>query len=313
MRADVIATLAWYKPRSNAAAGLYHCNDIPGLSAKQAGDIMHYAECFADMAFGWHFADAVRNGDKPFPSTLRGPDQCVWRAYRFLQGDPDPLMEQVVALQTPGNKGIATQIKALLLTGTYGFNQIAEKMGIHPEVVVAYEKLCFNIVDRNEDHAFIANLVYPEGRLVEGKEDYLAQATLEELMLRAGYTHGVDHILYLSGLSNSHPYRSFDTSMGAAELDQMFIMDGCLFASSGWMHTKSHDRPISNARLSIQASKMGNNDTGDSGQIVTLADTFRGEIEEMGRRKVGARIKVLQDARATGTIIEDTKALQGQP
>lgn len=284
MKAQTIAQLSWYKPRSLASTRLSLCNDIKGLNGKQASDILHYAECHKNLQFGWDFAaDAVTNAID-FPAILHGDDLVVWRAYRFLQGDDDPVIAGALALNSDICANTKNQLKALLICdgGTHEF--AASKLNISLDIVKAYEKLFFNIIDRKEDHAYIASIVFPQGRLTEAFENYIEEAGLDELMMRAGYSHGPSYVLYAAGLG-PHPFKGKTADACGPIMDDIFMADGCLYARFGWTHQRHNAMPIQNARLSMQATKMGNNDASSQTNVITLGDAARLSMVELGQRR----------------------------
>lgn len=290
MRASTIAQLAWYKTPSECTAGLYACSDKLNISEDKARDIMHYAECHRDLSFGWSFATDMANNNLPFPAILEGDDLYVWRAYRYILGDEDPVIAGAVALTTSGNTNTRNQMHALFVSEDVDHQYVSSKLHLDLEVVKAYEKLFFNVIDRKADHAFIANIVYPEGRMVEAMENYLETTGLGELMMRAGLTNGKDFVLYAGGIGQ-HPFSTMDAAEGAARMDKQFMIDGCFYAMSGWQHQRKNSMPILNARLSMQASKMGKSD--DTGGVVdiNIGDTLVDEIAQLCEFKAAAKAK----------------------
>ena len=55
-------------------------------------------------------------------------------------------------------------IKALLLSDDVDYKFIASGTAINIDTIKAYERLFFNVVDRKNEHMFIKNVVYPDGR-----------------------------------------------------------------------------------------------------------------------------------------------------
>lgn len=292
MRAQTIAQLAWYKPRSNNVARLSTCVDLRGITRERAADIIHYAECHKNLQFGWDFAVALSQSPLPFPALLHGDDLFVWRAYNYLLGRADAAVEGAVALNMDSMTNTRNQVRALLIANNVDYKFVAHNLNLPLDMVKAYEKLFFNVLDRKKDHAFIADVVFPNGRMVEAFENYLETTGIGDLMLRAGYTHGRQHVLYGAGLGKN-PYTTKDAMEGAKELDNMFMADGCLYASLGWMHQTRNAMPITNARLSMQASKMGNNNIDKSAGLISLGDTMKTELVRMGQLKAEAASKAL--------------------
>lgn len=296
--------MSWYIPREEDLTGATaDYEGIRGLSPKRAANIAHYANCHRNLRLGWDFASALVDSGRPFPAIFSGDDLWVWRAYVYLNGEDDDVIEGAVAIE--GSKRFKTlrgQIRAMLVADGVDCGVVAGKLSLDNKVVKAYEKLFFNVVDRKKDHAYIANLVYPEGRLVEAYEDYLTKTDLDAIMLRAGYNHGIKHVLYAAGLGDN-PYSRNNAAIGAAELDAMFMADGVLYGGMGWLHQKDHAKPIVNARLSMQASKMGGDDTSASENVFDFGDMIDGELAVISRVKAEAHSRrQLLELQATGEL-----------
>lgn len=292
MIAQTIAQLAWYKPYSQEV--LYQAQELSSslLQEERTANILHYAECHKNLQFGWDFAqELAKHTEIQFPAILHGDDIFVWRAYKYLLGQQDPVISATLALTSPDNKVLTDQIKALLIVDdvTHGF--VANKLHLPIETVIAYEKLFFNVIDRKKDHAFIASIVYPEGRLVEAMESYVENTGMDQILLRAGFTKGSDHVLYAIGLKEN-PYANEDAAEQATRLDRTFLADGCLYATMGWANQRANARPILNARASMLAGKMGKG-TDDSNSLtcITPGDTFKQELIQIAKLKTEAAAK----------------------
>ena len=161
MQAQTIAQLAWYKPRSKNAARLSACSDIKGLSPQNASDIIHYAECHKNLQFRLGFCSRYGSSGYPlpFPAILRGDDLIVWRAYRYILGADDPVISGALSLNTDTRANTRNQVRALLISDKVDCEFVAENLSIPLDVVKAYEKLFFNVIDRKKDHSYIANRI----------------------------------------------------------------------------------------------------------------------------------------------------------
>lgn len=290
MRAATIAKLAWYKPRSEIATGLCSTVESSCITTDQLLDILHYADCYKNLQFGWDIANIFVEQHVQFPAFLYGDDLYIWRAYNYLQGNEDPIIAGAVALTSETNKQTANTIKALLIAKDTSPEYIAKQLAIPTKVIIAYEKLFFNVLDRKQDHAFIAGIVYPKGRMVEAMENYLEDTGIGDLMLRAGHNKGSAHVLYASGLGDN-PFANADVLEGATKLDSMFMADGCLYAGLGWLHQRRNAMPITNARLSIQAGKMGKGEQQNTTSFLGLGETLRNELITVGQYKAEAQRK----------------------
>lgn len=295
MRASTIQKLAWYIPLGDPAEGDYSVDGIKGLSEEKARRILHFANCFKDPQFGWKIAQTLAETDTPFPAILTGDDLCIWRAYKYIKGEEDKAISHAVALTLDLNKNTRSKIEALLVADGVDCAFVASRLNIPKDVVTAYEKLFFNVLDRKADHAYISDIVYPEGRMVEAMEDYLENVDLSTLLLRAGYTKGIKHVLYAAALTKDNPYAHRDAVSGAAELDSIFMAEGCLYADMGWLHQRRNAMPIMNARLSMQASKMGNNDgQATASGLSAISDNLRGELLDITNIKLEARARAME-------------------
>lgn len=288
MRAATIAKLAWYKPRCIDTDGWTASIKDLKIAEEQLQDILHYATCYKNLQFGWDIAQALVEANIPFPSFLEGDDLYVWRAYNYIIGNEDPVIASALALNSRANQQTAATIKALLISKDVTPTFVSAKTSIPVEVIIAYEKLFFNVLDRKKDHAYIASIVYPNGRMVEAMENYLEETGISDLMLRAGHNKGTDHVLYASGLGDN-PFARADVTEGATMLDSMFMADGCLYAGLGWLHQRRNAMPITNARLSIQAGKMGKGEQQQHVGFLGIGETLRNEIITVGQYKAEAQ------------------------
>lgn len=295
MRAQTIAQLSWLVPHSDEVVAQAAQISTP-VQQERVETIIHYAHCHKNLQFGWDFATIIAQDDSiVFPAILHGDDLYVWRAYNFLKGQDDPVIQAALALTLQDNGILAAQIKALLVTDDVTTGFIAKKLGIHEQTIKAFEKLFFNVLDRKADHAFLAQVVYPEGRLVESAEDYIERTGMSDILLRAGFTRGVDHILYAMGLQDN-PYGKKDVHDIANTLDKTFLADGCMFAAMGWANQKHNARPILNARASMIAGKMGKGDAEQEGlPTITPGDIINSELVTLSGKKLTMRQQKLQE------------------
>lgn len=250
---------------------------------------MHYAYCYKNLKFGWDFASTLYDHkDIKFPTFLHGDDLILWRAYKFMQGYDDPVVAEAASWTTKGNEKIADDVQNLLLAkDVRRHHQVSQKLRLPLAVVIAYEKLFFNVLDRKDDHSYIMSIIYPEGRLVEGMDTYLEKTGLNTLIMRAGYNHGSSVAAYLMGADSNHPFGDYDATTGAMEMDGKFMVDGLLYAAAGFLHAKNAT-PILNARLSIQAGKMGRGDQQDNGAAIPLDESFKDTLVTVSRNKAKA-------------------------
>ncbi len=305
-------------PPNKAKAGNYVLSDELGIDEKRAREIMHYAYCHKNLHFGWDFVKhLVNTPGATFPAFLHGQDLFLWRAYKFLQGYYDPVIAGAISYTSSGYSKLRRDLNSMLVspqteeyqvtldkdkqkkelplcpemgkTISSVYLDVAANFGLPLGNVIAYEKLFYNVVDRRADHAFIANIVYPEGRWVEAMADYMEKVTAEEFTMRAAYNNRPEVALYLMGIVNVHPFVNYDETSGSKELDKRFMQDGILYAAAG-LQNSENCMPIKNARLSIQAGKMGNGEQQNAGTTTTLADAMRDAAIHVSELKARAQV-----------------------
>jgi hypothetical protein len=166
-------------------------------------------EIHSSPAFGWRIASTYARARLPFPLTVTGRDRWLFIAYMALLNPAvhsDRHVEE--ARQIHQNPGTSAKLKALLIAGlgqpvNDHLNIVAEKTGIPRRTVEAFEILFFNVLDRSRDGAYISEIVYPQGRVVEVLEDYFQTASTGDLLIRAAYNHrDIDLVLRLAGMTD---------------------------------------------------------------------------------------------------------------
>lgn len=263
-----IKKLAWYKPQENVSE-----EDRARLSVKLPEtverEVVHLMKCYSDLQFGWNLALALQDRIE-FPSFLEGKDIFVWRAYLYLQGIQDDIVQQALGIASEPDGLIKTKINTLLLSKETDIPFIAQRLGLPVDVVTAYEVLFFNILDRRKEHVFISNIVYPQGRLEESTPDYLKNVTLQQLMYRAGYNaKNIQESLYHIGVDDN-PFKDFSKTSGAEALESTLMSNAVLLMNTGLLHHKS--AAISRALGLMNARAMGGE--GASAQDDALMDTI---------------------------------------
>lgn len=292
MHAYTIAQLAWYKPLSaeelQEVDAMAETSSIPRNALES---IVHYAHCHKNLQFGWDFAMSMADNEiADFPAILHGDDLYIWRAYKYLTSDAeDPAISGAYSLTLKTNDTLRGHINALLVCDGITIKYIADTTGLPHDVIAAYEKLFFNVLDRKKDHAYIASIVYPNGRLVEAMEDYIENTNSADIILRAGFAHGAKHVLYSLGINSTNPYYKNSVTEGAEQLDKLFMSDGILYATLGWANQRRNARPILNARASMIAGKMGKGEDTAISNCVTPSESIADDLARMAQLKLQIR------------------------
>lgn len=276
MTADKIEQLSWYKPRG-AVANVNSVADLSLVPGMAATDMFHYLDCYKDLQFGWNLATSLVSGGKEFPAILEGDDLYLWRAYRLMQGCRDSVVERALQLTLSPMDNVRGQINALLSHDTVTHDLVAQRLSIPVQVIVAYEKLFYNIVDRRTDYKFIADVVYPNTRIVEMYDNYLENVGLSDLLIRAGYNGGPEDVLYFAGIKKN-PFTAMGASEGASRLEAVFMANGIMSARLGMMNQTSNAVGLMHARQIMQASKQGGQDVGDLSPTMFIGDSIAEDI-----------------------------------
>lgn len=285
MTARTIETLSRYISPKEAAGG--ECLPDAGVLAvlgdgDVARQITHYTYCYSSLKFGWEFAAYMANKckGKKFPTFLHGDDLYITRAYKFIRSkgkNGDKLMKKVVALTSATFSKARTGIESMLLAKDAGeevYHEIASAFGMEEEVIRAYEKLFFNVIDRKRESIFIASLVMPEGRLEETNPGYWKETPQEAIFRRVAYERGAGIIKYLLGISEDNPYRALDANMAAGEFNKQLMSSALFYSTLGFYNSPQ----VEAGRKVIQSALTNDADTLKGNAIAPVADSVRDEV-----------------------------------
>lgn len=215
---------------------------------------------YKDLSFGFHCVKALVKDNIEYPISISEP--ALYKTYMFEKyGVEDKDVIFALALTHPSNKSMEDSIKAFLITDE-PLDKIAKLTGLKKEVLDYYEKLFFNIRDRKDEALFIANVVYPNTRMVELSDGYLKNEDNGRLIIRAAYNNGLDDALYFSGLKADTILSSGANATAMATRLESLIMANGYFLARNFLNSKSNG--ISHARNLLIAAKQGGQGTGDS-------------------------------------------------
>ncbi|MEG1543089.1 MAG: hypothetical protein RR382_01000 [Tannerellaceae bacterium] len=281
MTSRTIEQLAWFLPRKKYP-GQESCVDTSMLKRNVIDDQLHYLECYKDLKFGWNAAAALTKDDAEFPAILSGKDLYVWRAYAFMHGASDSAVELALRFTYPAMESMRIQLEAMLCSTEITCDEVAHELAIPVDVVEAYERLFFNIIDRRNDHKFIATVLYPGTRLVEAYDDYLDNVGLADLMKRAGYNNGPADVLFCAGI-RSNPFSMLTAQEGSSRIESLMMANGLMLMRAGWASQSRNATGVMHARQIMQAAKQGGVDTNDSAGYLTMGETLTNEIANVHR------------------------------
>lgn len=300
MNYQTISTLLEYMPEdgefatSNFFGGSSSNSNHGALDQASARFIVAYK----DLSLGWKSARILANSDTPFPCFLQGEDLWLFKAYLYCI-DNRRFFNRAVAEARGLASGHMSRdnetIKALLISDDVDYSFIARKTALSVDTVKAYERLFFNIVDRKQDHMFIKNVVYPDGRLVEMFDDYLKNEELGKILLRTGYNNGAEHVLHFAGFKSGLIHNLANGNSMPAQLEALFMANGYLLARNGWLNQRANAVGLHNARNILQAAKQGGVEEQKPSPFAGVADILGTEVLNNLQNDANMRLNKAQE------------------
>lgn len=238
-----------------------------GIAPLQPHDAGHFAVAYKDLSFGWKTARLLARNHAPPPRCLEGDDEWVFRAYlaNCSRRYKDDCVQGAILLRFGNLETERMVLEALLMAPDNTLEKVAKQMHYRLDVVTAYEKLFFNVMDRRADEAFIAAVVYPRTRLVEAFENYIANENLGTVLMRAGYNHGARDVLYAAGFPSATGMYSDASPDTVSKLEASIMANGYFLARHGFLNQQSNAQGMINARMLMAAGKVGGE--GDKGPL----------------------------------------------
>ena len=272
MTASKINQLAWYLPVAEP--------EDTAIGMHDYAELQHYLKAYRNLSFGWDFVLELAKNKIAIPTILDGNDLWVWRAYHYVVNKTDDWVIRS-ALQVHIDEGSHRRntMESLLLDPRADVSYISEKLNLPKDVIYAYEKLFYNILDRRTDSTFIAEVVYPDGRIVEMFDDYLQQEGLGSLLKRAGYNNGSADVLYFAGISNDTLSALAGTGT-SAQLESLLMANGLVLARNGWSNQRHHAVGINHTRQLMQAAKQGGQEEGIISHYQSVGSSLMNEMEQ---------------------------------
>ncbi len=295
-----------------AALSVLHA--YPGARRRAGAGIIEdanqgFVPKYIDLETGWFIAREFATLRAPIPVVLEDGDRWIFRAYAHMLGQYDPAVAEANAIATePALRGIANLLRALLICKDAQAVDIAKRTGVRVDVLLAFEKLFYNVLDRHADSAYIATMVYPETRMREIYEDYVESETWGALLVRVGFNRGTEAVALLAGLVSSSVLRSGEGAALADQLEATIMANALMVVHAGFVHQEKHSVAINHARSILIGAKQGGQDTaagspissstGDelTGQMTTFFDAEK----RLRSAKRAARLTVEVEASADG-------------
>ena len=231
-----------------------------------------FAYCYSKPSFPWVYVQTLAKRNIDFPHHLVDwvEDEILFKAYlRESKKETFPELDSALVLLTDTYKNIKAVINALLVCEGSTVDSVSNYTGISREAVEVYEKLFFNILDRKKEDFFLANIVYPNGRLVEIYKEYANLVDSESLLLRSAYNNGPEDVLYLGGLRQGRDHlNTVSLEEAVSKLESIIMVNGYILARNGFVNQASQSMPgVASARNLIAAAKQAGLNAGDSNSM----------------------------------------------
>ncbi len=298
MTAATIYELCDYLPPDNQPNNYRQLfGDIPNFQLD--GTKARFMQEYKNLRFGWEAAQSIARSHKKFPAIISGKDIWVFRAYLFCcdnKKHPDEHVDAAVALTSPQMRHKRMILDALLVVDGADIYQIAQIVSLSHHTVAAYEKLFFNIIDRKRDATFLAEVVYPQTRMVELVAGYVANESLDKILMRAGYNNGAADVLYIAGCSNNLLAGLADGD-SASKMETLMMTVGYIFARNGLLHQRDAVA-VSNARNLISAAKQGGQQSGPESPLASIGDSLLREMQAFKKPEAERRAANYLDIQA---------------
>ena len=299
MTFDRIQELAQYIPDESP-----YCNEILGHT-KQLTTINKFIRSYKDVAFAYHFIKTLVDMKKPLPASIK--EEELYDTYQFLRYNIyKPNVVFAISLTHPTNKSMEDAIKAFIITDE-PFNKISKVTGIPEDVLKIYEKLFFNVRDRKQEALLIANIVYPDTRMVEVMDNYTKHEDFGKLLLRTAYNNGLEDTMYFSGLK-VNTFLNSDQTIAvemANKLETAILANGVFLARNpGFLNAKGIVG-IGHAKgLLIAAKQSGmDNSKEDTTGIGILGDAMMDNLLKIKGPEMKEKLDLYKD-------IEQNKLLE---
>ena len=309
MNYTTIYTLLEYLPETeDFATSNFFGGSTSVLNANSLDNAsMRFILAYKDLSLGWKSAKLLAASETQFPCFLSGDDLWVFKAYLYCI-DNKKFYNRAIAEA----KGLASNqmtrdnetINALLVSDDIDYKFIASKTSLSVDTVKAYERLFFNIVDRKDEHMFIKNVVYPDGRLIEMFDDYLKNEDLGKLLIRTGYNNGAEHVLHFAGFKSGLVHSLANGNTMPNQLEALFMANGYLLARNGWLNQRAHSVGLNNARNLLQAAKQGGIEEQKPSPFSGVGDILSAEMLNNLQVDANIRLNNIQESYKAKTIVD---------
>ena len=292
MTFEDIYELSEYIPENSR---IFNVLELPYSDSNNSFETNRYAIGYRDLSFLWNFIKSFTDTHSLLPNdftVFRKKEEYdlmlrVYNFERFNTKDRDVAFAIAIdRVLPPYQKNV---IKACLLAEDYNLEEVANKLCLPKEVISIYEKLFFNVLDRMNEHSFIASLVYPESRVVEFDPNYVLRASYSSILRRSGYVNGVDDVLNMAGVRG---YFAGGVTQAVVKDFENKMMCNALFLSKNGFLNSNHVG-ITNAKNLLAAAKHGgDNESGSSDDMLgagSIGSNLLEEVIHVSMKDVDAR------------------------
>jgi hypothetical protein len=250
--------------------------------SNRANSIQKFVTVYKDLKFGWNYIQFLIRNNLQAPQFLMDND-VLYRAYKFEKyGEPDQEIMMAISFDHPSQQYFQTVIQSFLLCKEATYEAVAKKTDLPVNVLKCFAELFYNVMGRKDEHLWLASQVYPETRVVEMKDNYAKTASTADLLRRAGFNSGMEHVEFFSGL-RSDILTTGDMANAASKLENALMINGYMLASGGFLNT-SNTSGIHQARTLIAAEKQGGSESSgaeDHG-LISMGDSLMNELSHYG-------------------------------
>lgn len=271
-------------------------------------DLASFVVHYKDLGVAWYLAGEFARQRRGIPLHCLGSTKWLFRAHAYCCGTKDKVIAHARALGTePALREEAAVLQSMIIAPDAEIHRISRKLGIEADVIHAYEQLFFNVFDRQAEFMYMRNIVYPNGRMVEMFDNYIENETPANLLLRAGFNHGMDEVLNMAGITRGNLFTGGDgASVLAGMLESVFMNNGLMMARAGFVNQASHVEGLKLAAKILTATKasgvaadtsspISNKDPNDPliAQVMQFAKTDRRKRAEAEVARAMAREAVV--------------------
>ena len=235
-------------------------------------DVNRFLCAYKDLMFGFRFISTIVLENIKLPLDVE--EESLNKLYLYLKyGEKNKDITYALSIHHPSNKNLEDCIRSVLFTDE-SYKELSNKLGIPERVIRYYEELFYNIRDRKNESLFIANIVYPDSRIVEFNDNYTKEESISNLLIRSAYNNGIDDNLYMIGLKTASDIfsGSVSSSDSANRLESSIMANGLFLARNGYLNQRNIG--ISGAKNMLIAAKQSGLDQQSSDIDLPLGDAM---------------------------------------